>query len=278
MTSQNEIIKPFLRWAGGKTWLTKHIDDFLPDNINNYFEPFLGGGAIFFYLKSKNLIKGKSYLSDKNRELINTYNILKSKPKELIELLKKQKNTEIEYYKLRKYQSDDKIERAARFLFLNKTSFNGIYRVNQQGIYNVPYGYRKLNDMYDYENLMQISNCLTNCYFSVKDFKKITRKINLDDFVFIDPPYTVAHENNGFIQYNQSLFSWENQIELAKLLVEIESKNANFIMTNASHKSIKKLYKDKGIRYTLNRASNIGGIGANRTNYKELIYTNLKTK
>ena len=277
MTRQQEMIKPFLRWAGGKTWLTGHIDNFLPQTINNYFEPFLGGGAIFFYLKSRNLINGKSYLSDKNEELINTYNILKSKPEELIEILKKQKNTEKEYYKIREFKSEDKIERAARFLFLNKTSFNGIYRVNKQGIYNVPYGYRNIKEMYDYENLLQISNWLTNCYFSVKDFKKISKKISTSDLVFIDPPYTVAHENNGFIQYNQSLFSWDNQIELAKLLVEIENKKANFIMTNASHKSIEELYKDTGKKHTLTRASTIGGVGANRTKYKELIYTNQKT-
>jgi len=271
------MIKPFLRWAGGKTWFTNHIDNFLPQAINNYFEPFLGGGAIFFYLKSKNLIKGKCYLSDTNEELINTYNILKNKPEELIEILKKQNNTEKEYYKIREFQSDDKIERAARFLFLNKTSFNGIYRVNSQGAYNVPYGYRQIKQMYDYDNLLQISNLLTNCYFSVKDFKKIAEKICTSDLVFIDPPYTVAHENNGFIQYNQSLFSWDNQKELAKLLIEIENKKAYYIMTNASHKSIEELYRDSGQRYTLTRASSIGGIGATRTKYKELIYTNQKT-
>jgi DNA adenine methylase len=268
------MTKPFLRWAGGKTWLTNHIEELLPQTINNYYEPFLGGGSIFFYLKSKGLIKGKCYLSDANEELINAYKVLKSNPNELFELLKTQKNTEKEYYKIRKTIFESKIERASRFFFLNKTSFNGIYRVNKNGEYNVPFGHRKLEKLYDFEKLQKTSKLLKNCFFSVMDFKKVSAKVNEGDLVFFDPPYTVAHENNGFIQYNQSLFSWDNQIELSKMLLEIKAKNANFILTNACHTSIEEIYNDKGNKTTLSRASTIGGIGASRTIYKELIYTN----
>lgn len=268
------MTKPFLRWAGGKTWFTNHIEKLLPENVNNYYEPFLGGGAIFFYLKSKGLINGKCYLSDSNEELINTYKVLKRNPKELFELLKTHIDSETEYYRMRETIYIDNIERASRFMYLNKTSFNGIYRVNKNGGYNVPYGYRKLENLYDFEYLTLISKMFKNCFFTVKDFKKVLYDVKQNDLVFIDPPYTVAHENNGFIQYNQSLFSWENQIELSKMLTKIQNKNANFIMTNASHWSIEELYNQKGKKTTLSRASTIGGIGANRTKYKELIYTN----
>lgn len=270
------MIKPFLRWAGGKKWLTNHIEEFLPEKINNYYEPFLGGGSIFFYLKSKGLINGKCYLSDTNEELINTYKVLKSNPQELFILLKHQKNTEKEYYFMRKAKFSNNIERAARFFFLNKTSFNGIYRVNKNGDYNVPFGHRKIEKLYDFEQLEKTSKLLKNCFFSVMDFKKIKFKISEGDLVFFDPPYTVAHENNGFIQYNQSLFSWDNQIELSKLLLEVKAKKANFILTNACHTSIEEIYNDKANKTILSRASTIGGIGASRTKYKELIYTNFK--
>ncbi len=275
MTQKKEMIKPFLRWAGGKTWLTNHIETLLPKTINNYYEPFLGGGAMFFYLKSKGFINGKCYLSDTNEELINAYRVLKNNPKELFEFLKKQKNTEKEYYKIRKALFLNNIERAARFLYLNKTSFNGIYRVNKSGEYNVPFGHRKFVKLYNFEQLEATSLLLKNCFFSVMDFKKVVTKVNEGDLIFFDPPYTVAHENNGFIHYNQSLFSWENQIELSKLLLKIKEKKANFILTNASHASIEEIYNDKGNKTILTRASTIGGIGANRTKYKEIIYTNI---
>lgn len=268
------MIKPFLRWAGGKTWLINHLESFLPIKINNYYEPFLGGGSIFFYLKSKGLIDGKCFLSDTNEELINTYRILKENHEELFKLLKKQKNSEKEYYEFRQAKFNSDIERASRFMFLNKTSFNGIYRVSKSGQYNVPYGHRNLIQLYNFEQLEATSKALKNCFFSVMDFKEVVDKVAQDDLIFFDPPYTVAHENNGFIHYNQSLFSWDNQIELSKLLLVVKEKKANFILTNAYHTSIEDIYDDKGQKSILSRASTIGGTGANRTRYKELIYTN----
>lgn len=267
-------IKPFLRWAGGKTWLTKHIDIFLPNNFDNYYEPFLGGGAIFFYLKSKGLIKKKAYLSDSNKDLIDVYKTIKSNPQDLILLLKKQLNTEEEYYKVRNIEFDNPIENAAKFLFLNKTSFNGIYRVNKDGKYNVPYGYRNLENIYDFDQILKTSKLFKNCYFTAGDFKSKCKNATSNDLVFLDPPYTVAHENNGFIQYNQSLFSWENQIELSNIVTGFQNNKVHFILTNASHKSINELYTT-GQKFILSRASNIGGIGAKRASYNEIIITNV---
>lgn len=268
-------MKSFLRWAGGKNWLTKYIEEYVPSNFNNYYEPFLGGGAIFFYLKSKGLIRNKAYLSDSNKELINTYKVIKSNPYDLITLLKKQVDNEHEYYKMRQLEFDNPIENAAKFLYLNKTSFNGIYRVNRQGRYNVPYGRRKLENLYDYERLHEVSEIFESTFFSTCDFKLKCKRADNNDFVFIDPPYTVAHENNGFVQYNQAIFSWENQIQLSNIMRDFSKRGVHFLMTNAFHNSVKELY-NTGKQIPISRSSTIGGKGAKRTLYRELLITNIK--
>lgn len=270
----NKIVKPFLRWAGGKTWFTKHIENYIPKDFNDYYEPFVGGGSVFFYLKSQGFIKNKAYLSDSNSDLINTYKILKNHSNDLFEILKTHIDSEDEYYRMRSTDFTDKIEKAAKFLYLNKTSFNGIYRVNRNGKYNVPYGRRNLNILYDFEHLKDISIALKNTYLSTQDFKQRCKLIKKNDFVFIDPPYTVAHENNGFIQYNQSIFSWNNQLQLSKLTDELNEKEVHFLVTNAYHDCIKEIYK-VGTQEKLSRASTIGGIGAKRAKYKEIIITNI---
>lgn len=267
-------IKPFLRWAGGKNWFTRYIESQLPSEFNNYYEPFLGGGSIFFYLKSKGLIKNKAYLSDSNQDLINTYKIIKNNLKELVLLLKTHFDEEDEYYRMRDLNTDDPIEKAAKFLYLNKTSFNGIYRVNSSGKYNVPYGKRNLEKLYDYEHLEAISRLLDKTYLSCQDFKSRCKSVKTNDFIFIDPPYTVAHENNGFIQYNQSIFSWENQNQLAKISQKFNDNGIYFIVTNAYHDSVKELFS-VGKQKPISRASTIGGKGAKRTKYNELIITNI---
>jgi len=224
-----KVIKPFLRWAGGKTWFTKHIENFIPKVFCDYYEPFIGGGAIFFFLKSQGYIKNKAYLSDSNPDLINTYKILKNHHEPLFKILKEHRDSEEEYYRMRKAEFNDPIQKAAQFLYLNKTSFNGIYRVNKSGKYNVPYGKRNLNKLYDFSHLKEISIALKNTYLSTQDFKKRSKKIKKNDFTFIDPPYTVDHENNGFVQYNQSIFSWNNQLQLAKLTAEFDKKEVDFL-------------------------------------------------
>ncbi len=270
---KNQDLKPFLRWAGGKNWFRKHIENFIPDQFNNYYEPFLGGGSIFFYLKSQGFIKNKAYLSDANKDLINTYRVIKNNLEELIRHLATHIDTEEEYYRMRDEKFDNPIEQASQFIFLNKTSFNGIYRVNQNGKYNVPYGKRGLKNIYDFNHLKQISKILDKTYFSTQDFKARCKLPKANDFVFLDPPYTVAHENNGFIQYNQSIFSWTNQTQLAKITQDFENRGVHFLVTNAYHDCIKDLYVT-GNQIPLSRSSTIGGKGAKRTNYREIIITN----
>lgn len=272
----NVNIMPFLRWAGGKRWLTKAILDFVPKNFNNYHEPFLGGGSIFLFLKSRQIIKEKSFLSDCNLDLINAYSIIKENPDELITRLKTYKNEKNFYYRIRSEIPKDKIDNAVQFIYLNKTSYNGIYRVNKKGEYNVPFGYRKSKNLYDFENLLRLSKLFNdNVIFKNGDFDLIEENIKKDDLIFLDPPYTVSHEDNGFIEYNQSIFTWEDQERLSNLLEYINSRNAYFILTNAVHTSIDNLFSRFGKKYTVQRHSTIGGKGASRDIVNEFIFTNV---
>jgi len=263
--------KPFLRWAGGKNWLVKHLDKLLSTKgFNNYHEPFLGGASIFL---SVNPTK-KAYLSDLNRELIDTYSTLKIDPEDIIKVLKTYKNTEDFYYKLRDREYKDPIKQAARFIYLNQTSFNGIYRVNLKGKYNVPYGHRT-KDFLEADKLRLVSFRLKKATLSHGDFAISKRRIKKGDLVFLDPPYTVSHNDNGFIKYNQKLFSLDDQKRLSDLIDFIKTKNAYYILTNAANRTIEELF-DKGDRlFKKNRANLIGGTNAERGQTTEYVFTNV---
>ena len=263
-------IVPFLRWAGGKRWLLKEIDRFVNiRNFNTYHEPFLGGGSIFIHLKPS-----KAIISDSNRDLINVYVQVRDKVDLLIEFLRGFNNSEEYYYSIRKKQFQDKTQEAAKFIYLNFTSFNGIYRVNKKGEYNVPYGYR-INHVYDFDNLKQVSKLLQNTLIFEDDFDNSLNNIHEGDLVFLDPPYTVAHNNNGFIQYNQKIFSIEDQTRLSIFIQRIKEIGAFYIMTNAAHQSIKRIFANGDLMYEIHRASSVGGKNAKRGKYPELILTNL---
>ena len=275
--TENIIIHPFLRWTGSKRWLVKKdIEKFLPKIINNYYEPFLGGGAVFFYLKSKKEYNiGNFSISDSNEELINTYKQLRDNSELVIDSLKKFNNSSDEYYIVRDTIPDLLHDKAARFIYLNRTSFNGIYRVNSNGNYNVPYGKRSNVDIVTSDLLTSIGNILQNVDITSGDFELILKTVKKDDFIFIDPPYTVAHENNGFIMYNQKLFSWDDQIRLKNFIVALSEIGANYILTNAYHSSIVELYSGIGKMTQVSRYSQIGGKNSLRGNYHELIITNI---
>lgn len=267
---------PFLRWTGSKRWFIKdYIKDFLPKKFCNYHEPFLGGGAVFFYIKQQHNEENKRYfLSDTNDDLINTYLQIRDNAESVIKNLKKFNNTSEEYYKIRDYQPRSPIQKAARFIYLNRTSFNGIYRVNARGNYNVPYGQRKNVDFITEDHLMDISKLLRSVNLEANSFEKSLDNIEKGDLVFLDPPYTVAHENNGFIEYNQKLFSWEDQERLKVMVEDIIKKQAFFVLTNASHISIESLYKDIAQITTLSRKSIIGGRTKTRGIYNEFVIHN----
>lgn len=217
-------IEPFIRWAGGKTWLVPFMAELTRDlEYKNYYEPFLGGAAVFFSLTPPK----HAYLSDINPELIDTYMAIRDIPNDVIQALQLLKNTEEDYYRIRKAEPTDLAERAARFLYLNQTSFNGLYRVNNRGEYNVPYGYRKkLN--YDMERIRNAGEKLQGVRLECSDFAARKYCVKAKDLVFLDPPYTVSHNQNGFIKYNQNLFSIEEQYRLSAYIDYIRKKGASY--------------------------------------------------
>ncbi len=269
MTS-SKITKPFVKWAGGKRWIIKNLNSIIPPKFNNYHEPFLGGGAVYFHLQPKH----NSFLSDINEDLINTYEQIKVNPYDVLKLIDSFKNNESEYYTLRSIESDDNLFNAARFIFINKVCYNGIYRVNSQGKFNVPYGHNEEVNIYDEDSIIANSNILKNTNIQAIDFEDSLEYINQNDLVFLDPPYTVAHRNNGFIAYNQKIFSWEDQERLADCIDKIKSKNAYYILTNAAHISIDKLFSKLGKKIEINRASTITSKIKSRKEISEYIFTN----
>ena len=263
--------KPFLRWAGGKNWLVKKIQPFLPSRrIHAYHELFLGGGSIYFYTQHD-----KSYLSDTNFELIETYEAVKSNVHLVINELKTYKNTEDFYYQLRGANLDTKYKRAARFIYLNQTSFNGIYRVNLKGVYNVPYGFRTKNFLEE-DNLKRVAKVLEGTILSCGDFESQLKNISENDLVFIDPPYTVSHNNNGFVKYNKKLFSLDDQYRLSRFVDSVKELGAHYILTNAAHDRIREIFEKDDYVHELSRASLIGGSKAKRGKITEFLFTNIQ--
>ncbi|MBN8672818.1 MAG: Dam family site-specific DNA-(adenine-N6)-methyltransferase [Chitinophagales bacterium] len=265
--------KPFLRWTGSKSWLVKeHITKFLPKKFNDYHEPFLGGGAVFFHIRPQKNV----YLSDLNSDLITTYVQIRDNVEKVIEALRLYRNTEEDYYQIRAMTNKTDHCKAARFIYLNRTSFNGIYRVNDKGQYNVPYGKREAVDILTADNLRSVSEILKGKNIFCESFTAIKKTVSKNDLVYLDPPYTVAHENNGFIEYNSKLFSWDDQHKLAELLNYLNKIGAQFILSNAEHLAIRKLFKGLGDFYSLSRYSKVGGRNKTRGVFNEVIITNIK--
>lgn len=274
VTNESGLLpKPFLRWAGGKTWLIKYLAKIKEANFKNYHEPFLGGAATFFFLQPQ----GHSYLSDLNGDLIETYKEIKQNAQDAIKVLKTFNNSESDYYKIRDKQYKSSAKRAAKFIYLNQTSYNGIYRVNLNGVYNVPYGFRT-KDFLDAENLLRVQIALKNTTIEMQDFYEIAKNVKRNDLVFLDPPYTVSHNNNGFIKYNEKIFSLDDQIRLSSLIDVVKSKGAYYILTNAAHKTIDDIFEKGDKKIIFERASLIGGTNSKRGQTKEFVFTNTNLK
>lgn len=229
---------PLVKWPGGKRALLDTIIPVFPSCTNRYFEPFLGGGALFFALQPK-----KAVLSDTNEELINLYLHVRDFPNQLIRILKKYENSEAAYYRIRDDSPRSPIRRAARLLYLSTLSFNGIHRVNLKGQFNVPYGKKTHLPTCDEEKILAASRMLSRTKLIVSDFENATEPAGKGDLVYFDPPYTVAHAHNGFVKYNEKIFSWDDQIRLANHAAILLKRGCHVIVSNADHSSIAELYR-----------------------------------
>lgn len=258
---------PFLRWAGGKRWLVNNYAHFFPQKYNKYIDPFLGGGSVYFFLSPE-----KAILSDYNKELITTYNAIKDEPLKMLQAYKRhvKKHSKEYYYLIREKQPKSQAEISARFLYLNRTCFNGIYRVNSQNKFNVPFG-EKYKMFFETDDFLGISDYLKNAEILYSDFEETIEQAEKGDFVFADPPYTVTHNNNGFVHYNEKLFSWEDQIRLAKKLIEAKKRGALVLATNANHEKIRELYEENFDLIEVSRYTSISGLSKNRKSYSELV-------
>jgi len=232
-------ILPLLKWPGGKRALVEKIISVFPVKFKTYYEPFFGGGAVYFATRSKGAI-----LSDANQELINLYRQVRDAPNELINVLKSYRNSESFYYELRAQSPRLPLRRAARLLFLTTLSFNGIHRVNLNGKFNVPYGYKTHLPVFNEARLLAVSAALQSAKLHALDFQEATATAMHGDLAYFDPPYTVAYASSGFVKYNEKIFSWDDQVRLAEHARVLAARGCAVVVSNADHVSIQELYKD----------------------------------
>lgn len=233
--------RPFIKWAGSKRFLLPEIVSLLPKKINAYHEPFLGSGALFFLLRPD-----MAYLSDACRDLMSTYSAAASDAEAVLSFLSRWPTDPELYYQLRNEPpSTDKFLEAARFIYLNRNCWNGLYRVNLTGKFNVPYGRPKTSNDLDAGNFRECARDLSKpgVVITSGDFEQNLHAVGPGDLVFLDPPYVTQHNNNGFREYNERLFSWADQIRLAAAAAMLASRGANVIVTNAFHPDIANLYE-----------------------------------
>lgn len=274
----NEMIepKPFVKWAGGKRQLIKQLLQYSPTKFNDYYEPFVGGGALFFKLSHYNKIK-KCHLNDSNKVLINAYKTIKEKPKELITELKNGEyvNKKDVFLKIRDEEPKDLVRSTARFIYLNKTAFNGLYRVNSKGKFNVPFGNYKNPAICDEKNILAVHRALQKDEISCGDFEKVTRQAKKNDFVYFDPPYVPLNKTSSFTSYTKEDFTLKDQERLSKLFRKLDSKGCLVMLSNSYTPLILDLYND--FKINIVQATRMINCKANgRGKIKEVVITNYK--
>jgi DNA adenine methylase len=288
-------LHPFVKWAGGKSQLLPELNKMIPSQFNTYFEPFLGGGAMFFHLVSTRGMKFNAYLSDINTELITAYEVIKVNPKGVIELLQ---TYDIEYKKYPPYSkqqqeyylqlrdarnnnnnkigpSSSSVEKAARFIALNKTCFNGLYRVNKRGEFNVPPGKYNNPVICDYSNLKNVSYALTNtgAIILADDYRNVTQNAQKGDFIYLDPPYQPLNNTSYFTAYTTDGFDNTDQQQLASVFRRLNSKGCLLLLSNSDTTFIRALYSDFSIK-EVNAQRAINCKSSKRAGHKELLISN----
>lgn len=264
-------VLPFLKWAGGKRWLAPSLSNIDLDPNKRYIEPFLGSGAIFFHLKPE-----KAILSDVNPRLIETYQTIAKQPAAFAtELEKFARSHDADfYYEVRGKTFRSAAKRAAHFVYLNRVCFNGIYRENLKGEFNVPLG-SKTNVLLSTDNFSEISKLLKKADILHQDFEQSIEAAQSGDFLYVDPPYTTKHNKNGFIKYNQQIFSWDDQLRLAKSVSTASRRGVRVVVSNADHEEVVALYSNVLNIIRVERENVIASKAQHRGLVTEMIATNV---
>jgi len=232
--------KPFVKWAGGKGQLVEQLAARMPERYSGYHEPFVGGGALFFYLTPE-----RAFLSDLNEELINAFLVVRNDCEALLKSLKQHKNSAEYYYRIRALDPEDldPVERASRFIYLNKTCYNGLYRVNRQGKFNVPFG-RYKNPVYADEYQLRLSSkALQHAEIKSADFEIVLEQAKAGDFVYFDPPYQPISETSNFTSYTADAFDGNQQQRLAIVFRELDRRGCFLMLSNSDSPLVHELYR-----------------------------------
>lgn len=281
MEQYNQIIaqpKPFVKWVGGKRQLIPILTSNMPKTFGTYFEPFLGGGALFFHMLARHQ---KQYsVSDLNSDLVLAYTTIRDKVNDLISSLKiHEKNylqdSKVYYYSIRNSTPKSQIEKTSRLLFLNKTCFNGLYRVNNQGKFNVPLGRYLHPNIVNEDNLRSVSQLLRSNDISIKcsDFEAVLADAKKGDFVYFDPPYQPVSETANFTNYTAKNFTYNDLSRLHKVCMELDSKGCMVLLSNSNSSKVSEMFSDWQINKIQAKRS-INSDSTKRTGHFELLIKN----
>ena len=266
--SLSALPRPFLRWAGSKQKVLSQVVPRVPRTFGTFYEPFLGAGSLFFLLTPP-----RAVLSDSNADLIETYRAVRDRPGRVLDhIADMDPMDKAQYYEIRESEFRGRFKRAARFIYLNRAGWNGLYRVNSRGKFNVPYGRPGSPNIVEPEVLRSCSAALRKpgVKLEVGDFEVALRTAGRDDLIFLDPPYVTGHNSNGFIDYNEKLFSWADQERLAGLAARFHRAGAHVLVTNAHHRALLDLYP----RFNLDiitRHSTLAGASTSRRKTREVL-------
>lgn len=274
----SKLVQPVLKWVGGKRQLIPEIEKYFPDkkDISTYYEPFVGGGAVLFHFQPK-----KAVINDVNEELINLYKVIKDDVESLIEDLGNYENDEDLYYEIRaldrspEFKNLTNIQRASRIHFLNKTCYNGLYRVNSAGEFNTPFGKYKNPNITNDTVLRAVSNYFNKSKIKILngDFEEALKGIRKGAFVYFDPPYDPISSSSNFTGYSEGGFDRDEQIRLKEVCDRLNSRGVRFLLSNSSTEFIKDLYKDYDI-ISVNAKRSINSVGSDRGEVEEVLVKN----
>lgn len=276
MRKKNKLVRPFLKWAGGKRQLLPEIRRCMPKRISTYYEPFLGGGAVLFDLQPQ-----KSVVNDINAESINVYEVIRRDVESLIPKLKRHKNDKEHYYKTRErdrdrgYKNLDRVTRAARIIYLNKTCYNGLFRVNRQGQFNVPFGRYEKPEIVNEVVLRAVSNYLNEAdiQFSNIDFEESLSSARRGNFVYLDPPYDPVSDTASFTGYTLNGFPKDEQERLKRACDKLDRKGCRFLLSNSATPFILELYR-KYKTEIVHVGRNINSVASKRGKIEEVLVRN----